>query len=242
MSSGEREALVLLPGLSCDRRVWQDQIADLSDIAHIIVGDTLQDDSMAAMASRILETAPERFAMAGFSMGGYVAQEILQRAPERVTRIAFIDTNAGGDSPKQAELREAAIRTARERGFEHVLRGSRSQLVAPETSNEIFEQVVRMALRVGFATYMDQQAAIASRQDAFALLETVSIPALVLVGAMDALTPPFLSQKMAEIIPGAIYEEIAGAGHMAPMESPQAVNAALRRWLAMEPASAAGPE
>ncbi len=231
----DRQALVLVPGLSCDRRVWQAQVAGLADIADISIGDTLKDDSIAAMATRVLDAAPERFAIAGFSMGGYVAMEIWRRAPERVTRLALVDTNARADSEEQAALRRAAVATARSRGFEHVLRGSLRQLVAPDCPEALFEEVVQMALRVGFGTYMDQQAAIMDRADSLETLGTVSVPAMVMVGAADALTPPRLAEEMVQAMPpafsGVVYEVIANAGHMAPMEQPNAVNAAFRRWL-----------
>lgn len=231
----DRQALVLVPGLSCDRRVWQAQVAGLADIADISIGDTLKDDSIAAMATRVLDAAPERFAIAGFSMGGYVAMEIWRRAPERVSRLALVDTNARADSEEQAALRRAAVATARARGFEHVLRGSLRQLVAPDCPEALFEEVVQMALRVGFGTYMDQQAAIIDRADSLETLGTVSVPAMVMVGAADALTPPRLAEEMVQAMPpafsGVVYEVIANAGHMAPMEQPNAVNAAFRRWL-----------
>ncbi len=226
-----RQALVLVPGLSCDRHVWQAQIAGLADIAEVTVGDTLKDDSIVLMASRVLDAAPERFAIAGFSMGGYVAMEIWRRAPERVTRLALVDTNARADSEEQAALRRAAIATARSRGFEHVLRGSLRQLVAPDCPEALFEEVVQMALRVSFGTYMDQQAAIIDRADSLETLGTVTVPAMVMVGEADALTPPRLAEEMVQALPGAVYEVIADAGHMAPMEQPEAVNTAFRRWL-----------
>ncbi|MDF2639291.1 MAG: alpha/beta hydrolase [Novosphingobium lindaniclasticum] len=226
-----RQTLVLVPGLSCDRHVWQAQIAGLCDIAEISVGDTLKDDSIALMASRVLDTAPDRFAIAGFSMGGYVAMEIWRRAPERVTRLALVATNARADTGEQAALRRAAIATARARGFEHVLRGSLRQLVAPDCPEPLFEEVVQMALRVGFGTYMDQQAAIIDRADSLETLGTVTVPAMVMVGEADALTPPRLAEEMVQALPGSAYEIISDAGHMVPMEQPDAVNAAFRRWL-----------
>lgn len=229
----QTHALVLVPGLSCDRHVWQAQIAGLADIAEVTIGDTLKDDSIALMASRVLDAAPERFAIAGFSMGGYVAMEIWRRAPERVTRLALVDTNARADTEEQAALRRAAIATARARGFEAVLRGSLRQLVAPDCPEPLFEEVVEMALRVGFGTYMDQQAAIIDRADSLETLGTVTVPAMVMVGDRDALTPPYLAEEMAQALPAAIYEVIADAGHMAPMEQPEAVNAAFRRWLGL---------
>ena len=232
MNTGERQPLVLIPGLSCDARLWQAQVEGLDDVARAMVGDTLSDASIAAMAQRILADAPERFALAGFSMGGYVAMEISRRAPERVARLALLDTTGDIDTPEMARVRRAAVTTAQSRGYEAVLRGSLNRLVHPETANEIGEEVVAMALGVGLETYIDQQNAIVGRADSRGELASLDVPALVLVGAQDRLTPPRYSQELAEIIPGARYAEIQRAGHMTPMEQPEAVNQALREWLA----------
>ncbi|MBH0111789.1 alpha/beta fold hydrolase [Novosphingobium sp. YJ-S2-02] len=232
MNTGERQPLVLIPGLSCDARLWQAQVEGLDGVARTMVGDTLSDASIAAMAQRILADAPERFALAGFSMGGYVAMEISRRAPERVTRLALLDTTGDIDTPEMARVRRAAVTTAQSRGYEAVLRGSLNRLVHPETANEVGEEVVAMALGVGLETYIDQQNAIVGRADSRGELASLDVPALVLVGAQDRLTPPRYSQELAEIIPGARYAEIQRAGHMTPMEQPEAVNQALREWLA----------
>ncbi|MEE4451903.1 alpha/beta fold hydrolase [Novosphingobium resinovorum] len=227
-----RQPLILVPGLSCDTALWEAQVAGLADVAETIVADTLSDDSIAAMATRLLDAAPERFAIAGLSMGGYVAMEVARRAPERVTRLALLDTNARADSAEQAQLRRFAIRTAHDRGFEAVIRGSLAQLVHPETDPAIAEAVVQMALRVGLPTFENQQAAIIGRMDSLPGLGAVSCPALVVVGAQDLLTPPYYAEEMAAAIPGAVLRLIPDCGHMATMERPEAVNAALRGWLA----------
>jgi len=227
-----RQPLVLVPGLSCDAALWDAQVRGLADVAEIAVADTLSDASIAAMATRLLDRAPGRFALAGLSMGGYVAMEVVRRAPGRVTRLALLDTNARADNKEQAALRRAAIRTARERGFESVLRGSLAQLVHPQADPAISEAVVAMALRVGLETFENQQAAIIGRIDALPGLGAVTVPALVLVGAQDRLTPPYHAEEMAAAIPGAVLCKVPECGHMATMERPEAVNAALREWLA----------
>jgi pimeloyl-ACP methyl ester carboxylesterase len=226
------QPLVLVPGLTCDAAVWRAQLDGLADAATMTVADTAQDGSIAAMAQRLLDTAPERFALAGFSMGGYVAMEVAARAPGRVTRLALLDTNAGADDAGRAAVRRAAVRTARERGFEKVLRGSLGLLVHPEADPAIGEAVVAMALRVGIEAFARQQAAIVGRPDPLPGLTAVRVPALVLVGADDRTTPPRYAEEIAAAIPGAVLRRIARCGHMAPMEQPEAVNAALREWLA----------
>lgn len=226
------QPLVLVPGLTCDAALWAAQVDGLADVAGITVADTLSDDSITAMARRLLEGAPERFALAGFSMGGYVAMEVMRLAPERITRLALLDTSAEADDADHAALRRAAVRTARERGFERVLRGSLGLLIHPDADPAIGEQVVAMALRVGIGTFERQQSAIAGRADMLQALAAVRVPALVLVGAEDRTTPPRHARAMAAAIPGAVLCKVPRCGHMAPMERPQAVNAALREWLA----------
>ncbi|HUD31126.1 MAG TPA: alpha/beta fold hydrolase [Novosphingobium sp.] len=237
MSAGQPRTLpplVLVPGLTCDAEVWRAQMDGLADVAAMSLADTLRDDSIAGMAERLLDAAPERFALAGFSMGGYVAMEVARRAPGRVTRLALLDTNAGADDAGRMAVRRAAVRTARDRGFEAVLRGSLGLLIHPEADPAIGETVVAMALRVGIERFEAQQAAIIGRPDALPGLAAVRIPALVLVGAEDRTTPPRYSEEIAAAIPGAVLRRIARCGHMAPMEQPEAVNAALRAWLATE--------
>ncbi|EIZ78884.1 hydrolase, alpha [Novosphingobium sp. Rr 2-17] len=225
------QPLILVPGLSCDAALWRAQVDGLADVAAITIADTLQDDSIAAMATRLLDAAPERFAIAGLSMGGYVAMEVCRRAPERVTRLALLDTNARADNAEQVALRRFAIRTARERGYETVIRGSVGQLVHPQADPAVVEAVVTMALRVGLDTYEAQQTAIIGRIDSLPALADVTMPALVLVGAEDLLTPPYYAEEMAEAIPGATLVKVPRCGHMATMEQPEAVNHALRGWL-----------
>lgn len=227
-----RQPLVLVPGLTCDAEVFRAQTAGLADVADMTVADTLSDTSIADMAERLLDDAPDRFALAGFSMGGYVAMEVIARAPQRVTRIALLDTNANADDAGHAAVRRAAVRTAQERGFEKVLRGSLGLLVHPDADPAIGDAVVAMALRVGIAAFERQQQAIVGRPDALAGLGAIAVPALVLVGAQDRTTPPGYAQTIAEAIPGAVLRRIEHCGHMAPMEQPDAVNAALREWLA----------
>lgn len=235
----ELPALILVPGLSCDVALWRAQVEGLADVAAITVADTLHDDTIAAMATRLLDAAPERFAIAGLSMGGYVAMEVCRRAPERVTRLALLDTNARADNAEQVALRRFAIRTARERGYETVIRGSMGQLVHPQADPAVVEAVVAMALRVGLDVYEAQQSAIMGRIDSLPGLAEVAVPALVVVGADDLLTPPHYAEEMAEAIPGATLVKVPRCGHMATMEQPEAVNLALRAWLAAWPVSPA---
>lgn len=227
-----RQKLVLVPGLTCDAEVFRAQTASLADVADMTVADTLSDGSIAAMAERLLDDAPDTFALAGFSMGGYVAMEVIARAPERVTRLALLDTSATADALDYAAVRRAAVRTAQERGFEKVLRGSLGLLVHPQTDPAIGDAVVAMALRVGIEAFERQQGAIIARADPLPGLAAIAVPTLVLVGEDDRTTPPHYSRTIAQAVPGATLVTVPQCGHMAPMERPEAVNAALREWLA----------
>ncbi|PNU02188.1 alpha/beta fold hydrolase [Novosphingobium guangzhouense] len=226
-----RQQLVLVPGLTCDAEVFRAQTAGLADVADMTVADTLSDGTIAAMAERLLDEAPDTFALAGFSMGGYVAMEVIARAPERVTRLALLDTSATADAPDYAAVRRAAVKTAQERGFETVLRGSLGLLVHPQADPAIGDAVVAMALRVGIKAFERQQGAIIARADPLPGLGSIAVKTLVLVGNDDRTTPPRYSRTIAGAIPGATLVAIPECGHMAPMERPDAVNAALRDWL-----------
>jgi pimeloyl-ACP methyl ester carboxylesterase len=227
-----RQPFVLVPGLTCDAEVWRGQVAGLSDVADMTVADTLEDDTIAAMAERLLDEAPDRFALAGFSMGGYVAMEAVRRAPHRVARLALLSTSGTVDDTGQAAVRRAAVSTARERGFEKVLRGSLPLLVHPQADPAIGEAVVAMALRVGLQAFERQQSAIIGRSDPRPALCAITVPTLVLVGDEDRTTPPRHAQALAAAIPGADLRCIPCCGHMSTMERAGEVNAALRHWLA----------
>lgn len=224
-------ALVLLPGLASDAALFAPQIRDLGDIAEITVGDTLQDDTLPAMAARVLNAAPDRFALADLSMGGYLAFEILRLAPERVTRLALLDTSARADTDEARQTRQDAIAATAKVPFEKLARTSLARLVAPDADDAVKQAVVDMTVRVGKRTYIDQQEAIMARPDSRPLLPGIAVPTLVLVGEKDVLTPPELAREMADAIPHATLVEIAGSGHLSTLERPEAVTTALREWL-----------
>lgn len=225
-------SLVLLPGLASDAALFAAQVRDLGDVADISVGDTLQDDSLPAMARRVLAEAPARFALAGLSMGGYLALEIMRQAPERVERLALLDTSARPDTPEATKTREEAIATVAKVPYEKLAWASLARLVAPDADEAVKQAVVDMAVRVGPDTYVRQQRAIMARPDSRPLLGEITMPTLVLVGEKDVLTPPEVSREIADAIPGARLVEIPGSGHLSTMERPAEVTAALRAWLA----------
>lgn len=228
----QKHALILAPGLTCDAAVWQAQVTGLSDIADIQIADTLSDDSITAMANRLLESAPDLFALAGFSMGGYVALEVMRIAPERITHLALLNTSAKAEAAGHDAVRKAAVQTAHARGFEKVLRGSLGLLLHKDAAPEIGDEVVSMALRVGLDTFEHQQIAIMGRPDAHPTLPSITVPTLILVGAEDLTTPPYYAEEMAATIPQSHLRILENCGHMSTMEQPDSVNQALREWLA----------
>ena len=222
--------LVLLPGLICDGRLWRDVMSGLE--ARSVVADLTQDDTISTMAARTLAAAPPRFALAGLSMGGYVAFEIMRQAPERVTHLALLDTSARADTEERRETRRKGIEMIGQGKFIGVSRGLLGQLVAPHhLGTPLAEEVQAMSERVGGDAYIRQQQAIMGRVDSRPFLQDIAVPTLVGVGALDKMTPPELAEEMAAGISGAKLVVFADAAHLPTMENPQAVVDAMREWL-----------
>jgi pimeloyl-ACP methyl ester carboxylesterase len=230
----ETTPLVLLPGLLNDARLWRDQVAGLADLAEPTVADLTRHDSMAELAAAVLDAAPARFALAGLSMGGYVAFEILRRAPDRVARLALLDTRPDPDPPEGVERRKALIEEAEAGGFEAIPDKLLPALVAEANRNdpEVVEPVRAMARRVGRDAFARQQTAIMNRPDSRPLLAEIAVPTLVLCGRDDQLSPVETHAEMARQIPNAEHVVVEGAGHLSPLERPAEVTRALRAWLA----------
>lgn len=228
-----RTPLILLPGLLCDRALWEPQLAGLADIADMAVGDLTRSDSMAGMAQDVLRTAPERFTLAGLSMGGYVSQEIMRQAPERVERLALLDTSARPDTPEQKKSRHELIELSKRGNFKGVTPRLLPRWVHPEHAKDpaIVTIVTEMTQRVGLDAFIRQQTAIMGRVDGRPSLARIHCPTLVLCGHEDASTPVELHREMAADIADARLVVVPECGHLSTIERPEAVNAALRRWL-----------
>lgn len=225
--------LVLVPGLLCTKALWAPQLAALADVADMTVADHTRHDSMAGIAKSILAAAPERFALAGLSMGGYIAYEILRQAPERVTRLALLDTGSRADTPERTEGRRKLIALAEREGTRAVQAQLLPVLIhtARLTDKPLVDAVLDMGEDTGVDAFRRQQTALMSRLDSRPLLPNIKVPTLVVVGRDDVLTPLDLSQEIAAGIPGARLEIIADSGHLSTMERPEAVNRVLRAWL-----------
>ncbi|MCA6215906.1 alpha/beta hydrolase [Ideonella sp. B7] len=228
----ERTPLILLPGLLCDADLWAAQVAGLADVAQPEVADLTQDDSVQAMAARVLAQAPARFALAGLSMGGYVAFEILRQQPQRVSRLALLDTSAAPDAPARAALRRRSLALLGRGRFLGVTRQLLPTLVhARHVHGPVGHTVQAMAQRVGAEAYRRQQTAILNRPDSRPLLPTVQQPTLLIVGEDDAVTPPAVVQAMAEGLPHARLHRLPDCGHLPTLEQPDTTTALLRTWL-----------
>lgn len=230
--SDPRPPLLLLPGFLCDEDLWRDQLEGLADIADGRVADLGHADSIAELARQVLATAPPRFALAGFSFGGYVAQEIARQAPQRIERLALLDTSFRTDTPARIAQRRAANKSVSLPGE---FRGMTEQLlpsfVAADRLHDatLVQRINAMTLRQGRDVFVRQNAM--RREDGAAVLRSLTCPVLVLCGRHDVLTPPVLHEAMAALMPQAQLVVIEDSGHMSPMEQPAAVTRAMRHWL-----------
>lgn len=232
MLSTQCPHLVLLPGLVNDSRLWQHQASGLADIAHVSVGDLTKGHTIAEMASDVLANAPQQFALAGLSMGGYVALEIMRQAPERILALALLDTSARPDTPTALENRNAAIEQA-ELNYQAVIEGLMpKQLHALHMEDaEMVSMITDMAMSLGNKTFIRQQRAIAGRIDSIPSLSLIKCPTLVLCGRDDAITPIGLHQEMVTEIEGSGLSIVDECGHLSALEQPTRVNEALTQWL-----------
>lgn len=228
----ERTPLLLLPGLLCDEWLWHAQVSNLSDVAEPIVADLTLDDTITTMAARALSIAPPVFALCALSMGGYVAFEIMRQAPQRVVKLALLDTNATPDDPARSAQRHAAVKSLRYGRFTGVTRALLPQLIHESKINTPVGLGVRaMADRVGGEVFVRQQNAIFARADSRPTLAEVRVPTLVAVGDSDVLTPPADARLIHEGIDGSTLHVFEHCGHLPALELPDETNNVLRRWL-----------
>lgn len=227
------EPLVFLPGMMCDARVFGPQLAELSPHFTLTVAPITQGERIEEIASGLLDTLPRKFALAGLSMGGIVAMEILRRAPDRVTRIALISTNALAETPQSAANYEPLIIKARSGKLADVV----PEFLSPEHlapgpyRGEVMALVKDMAENLGKEAIIRQVRALQRRRDQQAVLRRCKMPALVLCGEHDTLTPVKRHSFMAELIPYAELKVLSGAGHLPTLEQPAETTKALRDWM-----------
>ncbi|HEV7372115.1 alpha/beta fold hydrolase [Arenibaculum sp.] len=228
-----KHPLVLLPGLLCDEELWRHQVRHLGDVADIRVGTLAGAGGVEGLAADVLASAPPVFSLAGHSMGGYVALELMRRAPERVSKLTLLATNAHADPPEAKERRRKAMAFVARGRFDDVVALMASTLVDPVhlADGAVVRNIREMAGRVGPDAYLRQQEAIMARPDSRPDLATIGCPTMVLCGRRDQLSGVDVHAGMAAAIPGARLAVIEDCGHMAPIEQPQAVTALMRVWL-----------
>ena len=226
--------VVLVPGLTCSARLYAEQVPALWRFGPVQVADHTRDDSMDAIAARILTHAPPRFALAGLSMGGYIALTMVRQAPARVSKLALLDTSARPETPEQSERRKPQIALAQDGRFAEVPVLQFPVFVHRNRQHdEALKRRVRvMAEETGAEAFLRQQKAIMTWPDMRPLLASIACPTLVLVGDGDELTPPPLSEEIAAGIAGSRLVVVADCGHLSTMERPDAVNSALVEWMA----------
>ncbi|WP_136439241.1 alpha/beta fold hydrolase [Pacificoceanicola onchidii] len=230
-----RETVVFIPGLLADARAFGPQLADLSrDFAVMCIAPT-QGERIEEIASGMLDLLPKRCALVGHGMGGMVALEVARRAPDRVSRLALMDTSPLADTPQQAAERDPRIVRAKTGRFREVLEYELPlEALAPGPyRNDILALARDMAEVLGLEVYLRQARALQRRRDQQGTLRKIAVPVLVLCGGQDPLFEVKRHAFMADLIPGAVLEVIEEAGHLPALEAPEAVADALRRWLAM---------
>ena len=227
------EPIVFLPGMMCDARLFGPQIAELSAEYSVMVAPMTRGERIEEIASGLLDELPARFALAGLSMGGIVAMEILRRAPDRITRLALLDTNPLAETPQVAAGREPQIVKVRAGRMQDVMREEmKPNYLAPGPyRNEILDLVMDMADALGPEVFVRQSRALQRRRDQQGTLRKCRVPTLVMCGAHDALCPVKRHTFMAELIHGAELRVLEHAGHLPTLEMPDETTAALRTWM-----------
>lgn len=231
--------LLLVPGLLCSPRLYAPQLAALSDVAEIVVPDWRQApisifDSWQSTTRWVLDRMPPGpFALAGLSLGGMIAVEIMQVAADRVTKLALLDTGVRGQNATEQAIRRGRIRLAEEGRFELVLGLQMSRFIPAYRlpDKKLVDEVMAMCTETGVEIYKRQEALAIDRVDRRADLSRIKCPTIVVCGRDDAATPLFLSEEIAAAIKGSELVIVEACGHLVTMEKPEEANAILRRWL-----------
>lgn len=225
--------ILLVPGLNCTSEVYAQQVPALWRFGPVTIANHTIGTSMADIAAAILRDAPPQFALAGFSMGGYLAFEILRQARGRVLKLALLDTSARPDTPEATEKRLSAIALTGQGKFSLAIQQSFPNAVHPDHvgNTQLKALHIRMATANGGETYIRQQTAIMHRPDSRPDLSAIKVPTLVVVGDADAITVPDAAREMASGIAGARLLVVPTAGHMALVEQHAIVTAAMIEWL-----------
>ena len=229
----KKPALVMLSGHLCSEKLWENQIKEFSEAYECLPYVFRKGDSIENYAMQVLETAPASFSLIGLSMGGYVAFEIIRRAPLRVERLALLDTSAEADTAARTAQRYIDMKAADELGLEAFAKTLPSRWMHPtQATQDYFGQAtIEMVLSVGLAAQKQQQKALMNRVDSFPTLAMIKCPTLVLCGREDQATPLSMHEEMAGTISDSRLVVVEQCGHLSTMEKPEEANTALRSWL-----------
>lgn len=228
-----KDPLVLLPGMMCDARLFGPQINAFSHERSVMVAPQNDHETVAALAADILAQAPSQFALAGLSMGGIVAMEVFRQAPDRVTRLALLDTNPKAEVPAVAANREPQIAKVRDGQLRAVMRDEMKPNYLTDGPNigRILDICMAMAETLGPDVFVRQSRALQTRPDQQETLRAVKVPTLILCGEDDTLCPLHRHELMHDLIPHSTLTVVKEAGHMPTLEQPDTTNEALAKWL-----------
>ncbi len=229
----EKERLVLVPGLLCNERLWAPQISHFKDRYVCEVPDLTQEDRIEKLAISVLKRVRGKFNLVGLSMGGYVALEIMRMAPERVKRLALIDTKARADSPEQKRRRRGLLALAGRGKFKGVTPHLMPLLIHPDRMEDVAltEEIYKMAEEVGQAAFVRQQTAILDRESHLNVLPEIKCPTQVICGRQDLITPLDCAEEIHSGISESELLTVENCGHLSNMEEPELVNKTLDNWL-----------
>lgn len=228
-----KQSAVLLSGLLCDETFWTDIPRRLAGVAEVQVMSFRGFSSIPDMAQHVLDNAPRRFAVAGHSMGGRVALEIMRAAPRRVTGLALLNTGVHAVRDGEPQSRGHLLRVAQEQGMSALAAEWLPPMLGGDVARaaELLPRLRAMIERFTAQAYAGQVSAMLNRPEVLSLLPSIAVPTLLLSGSDDVWSPVSQQQSIRRRIPHATLFEIHGAGHMAPLERPHAVAVALREWL-----------
>lgn len=225
--------IVLVPGLLCSAEAFAPQAAALWPFGPVTIASTLEGETPAEIAAAILAAAPNQFALVGISMGGYICFEIMRQAPERVVKLALLNTSARADTPEETRQRRALVAQAQAGDFKALLAQVMPAILHPAHRGDsaLYDTIIKMGLTVGAEGFARQTEAVIKRIDSRPSLAAISVPTLVLAGDADPLMPPDRAEEIAAAIPQACIVVIPECGHASTLEQPDAVNRALIAWI-----------
>jgi pimeloyl-ACP methyl ester carboxylesterase len=228
--------ILFVPGLLCSAEVFAAQAIALWPYGPVMIANTLEGTTMSEIAAAILASAPTRFALVGISMGGYICFEIMRQSPERVIKLALLNTSARADTPQESQQRMVLVSQAQAGNFKPMLAKVMPSILHPARRDDpvLSDINLRMGLAVGADGFGRQSEAASGRVDSRPGLKYISVPTLILAGDSDTVIPPERSKEIAASIPKSRYVLIPDCGHASTLEQPEVVNAALVEWITAE--------